>query len=111
MKLYSKQIDDALLDFEKGLESAKNEIDKNLARHFQINICLIYVRKNRIPEALKIFDEVIRYTRENNHPRELASAFPNLGTAFNNSGKPDKALSYSDSAIHVLKEHSLDAEL
>lgn len=111
IKLYTGQEDDALIDFEKGLKTSKKENDQNLVSHFQINICLIYVRKNRIPEALKMFDEVIHYARVNNHPRELASAFVNLGTAFNNIGKPEMALSYSDSAITVLKEYDLDAEL
>ncbi|MES2760966.1 MAG: ATP-binding protein [Bacteroidota bacterium] len=111
IKLYTDQVDDALIDFEKGLATAKKENDKNLASHFQINICLIYVQQKRIKEALKIFDEVIHYARENNHPRELASAFANLGSAFNNSGNPEMALSYSDSAINVMKNHALDLEL
>lgn len=111
IKLYAGQESDALIDFEKGMASAKKENDQNLVSHFQINICLIYIRTNRITEALKLFDEVIHYTRGNNHPRELASAFANLSTAFNNSGKPEIALSYSDSAIQVLKEHNLQDEL
>lgn len=111
IKLYAGQEDDALVDFEKGLVTAKKENDQNLVSHFQINICLIYVRKNRIPEALNIFNEVIHYARVNNHPRELASAFANLGTAFNNIQKHGVALSYADSAIRVLKEYDLGAEL
>jgi two-component system NarL family sensor kinase len=111
IKLYTDQVDEALIDFEKALASCKKENDKNLANHLQINMCLIYVQKNRIPEALKIFEEIISYARTNNHPRELASAFTNLASAFNNTGKPDMALSYSDSAITVLKDHSLISEL
>ncbi|MCD6016942.1 MAG: hypothetical protein K0S53_63 [Bacteroidetes bacterium] len=111
IKLYTGQDDDALVDFEKGLATSKKENDQNLVSHFQINICLIYLRKNRIPEALNIFKEVIHYARVNNHPRELASAFVNLGSAFNNIGKPEVALSYSDSAIVVLKEFDLESEL
>jgi two-component system NarL family sensor kinase len=111
IKLYTGQLDDALIDFEKALVSIKKENDKNLTVHLQINICLIYVQKNRVPEALKIFDEVIHYTRANDHPRELASGFVNLGSAFNNSGKPEMALSYLDSSINVLKSHSIFPEL
>ncbi len=111
IKLYTGQIDDALIDFEKGLESAKKENDKNLASHIQINICLIYIAKNKTDEALKIFADVINYTRTNNHPRELAAAFINLASAFNNYGQKELALAYTDSAISELKNKSLKAEL
>ena len=111
IKLYTGQIDDALIDFEKGLESAKKENDKNLASHIQINMCLIYIAKNKTDEALKIFADVINYTRTNNHPRELAAAFINLASAFNNYGKKELALAYTDSAISELKNKSLKAEL
>lgn len=111
IKLYTDQTDDALKDFEKGLELTKKENDINLASHIKINMCLIYVSKNRINDALKIFSEVIVYARENNHPRELSSAFINLSSAFNNTGKPEMALSYIDSAINVLKDYHLFVEL
>jgi two-component system NarL family sensor kinase len=111
LKLYTNQTDDALIDFEKGLELAKKENDKNLASHIQINICLIYVAKNKIDAALKIFTEVIDYARVNNHPRELSAAFINLASAFNNYGKKELALAYTDSAVNVLIKHPLDLEL
>lgn len=111
IKLYTGQTDDALIDFEKGLISAKKENDKNLASHIQINICLIFIAKNKINEALKIFAEIINYTRTNNHPRELSAAFINLASAFNNYGKKELALAYTDSAISELKNRSLKSEL
>ncbi len=111
IKLYAKQIDDALVDFEAGLKSANKENDKNLASHIQINICLIYVQKNRIKEALAIFENVINYARTNNHPRELSTAFINMSSAFNNSNNQDIAISYIDSAIVVLQKHNLNVEL
>ena len=109
--MFSSQTDDALVDFEKGLESAVKENDKNLASHIQINICLIYVKKNRVKEALAIFKNVINYARSNNHPRELSAAFINLGAEFNTSQKPELALSYLDSAINMLQNTPLKNEL
>ena len=93
------------------MESAKKENDKNLASHIQINICLIYVKKNRVKEALQIFNDVINYTRLNNHPRELSAAFINIGAEFNRSNKPKLALAYLDSSISILQKTELHLEL
>lgn len=111
IKLYTDQTDEALMDFEKALEHAKRENDRNLANHIQINICLIYIAKNKVKDALLLFEEIINYARVNNHPRELAAAFINLGSAFNTYEKKEEALSYTDSAIAVLEHHALDIEL
>jgi tetratricopeptide (TPR) repeat protein len=69
------------------------------------------VAKNKIDAALKIFTEVIDYARVNNHPRELSAAFINIASAFNNYGKKELALAYTDSAVNVLIKHPLDLEL
>lgn len=111
IKLYTDQTEDALKDFQKGLELAKKENDTHLINHIEINICLVYISTKRVNKALDLFKNVITYARSNNHPRELASAFVNLGSAFNNIGNGEMALSYSDSAINVLKNSTLIQEL
>lgn len=111
MKVYTDQNDDALIDFQKALTLARKENDRRLINHIEINICLVYILKERVKEALVIFQDVLDYSRKNNHPRELSSAFVNLGSAFLNTGKPDMALSYMDSAITVMGSHHMYFEL
>jgi len=111
IKIYTGQIDDALIDFEKGLEISRRAKDNSLINHIRINMSVVYVLKDSIKTALKTFNEVIAYARKNNHPRELASAFVNIGSAFNNTNRSAMALSYMDSAIIVLEEHKMYAEL
>lgn len=111
IKLNTDQIDDALIDFEKGLEYAKKVNDKSLINHIQINKSVVYILKDSIKDALRVFNEVIDYARTNKHPRELAAAFINIGSAFNGTNRSDMALSYMDSAINVLKHYKMYAEL
>ncbi len=111
IKLNTDQIDDALIDFEKGLQFAKKANDKSLINHIKINMSIVYILKDSIKDALKSFNEVIDYARINNHPRELASAFVNIGSAFNGTNRSNMALSYMDSAINVLQHHKMYAEL
>jgi len=111
MKLYAGQFDEALVDFEKGLVIAKKEKEKNLLSHIQINVGLVNLIKDSTKTALRLFNEVISHSRRNNHPRELASIFVNVGSAFNNTGRPEMALSYMDSAINVLEDHNMYIEL
>lgn len=110
IKLYTGQVDEALLDFEKALISAKKENNQNLISHIKLNICLIDIRKDRVKEANLIFNEIIHYARINNRPRELASAFVNISTAFNETN-PTLALAYADSSILTLKGNALNTEL
>ncbi len=111
IKIYTGQIDDALVDFEKGLQISKKENDKSLINHIQINMSVVYILKDSIKDALKTFNEVIVHARKNNHPRELASAYVNIGSAFNNTNRSAMALSYMDTAINVLEHHRMYVEL
>ncbi len=111
MKFYAGQFDEALVDFEKGLAIAKKEKEKNLMSHIQINVGLVNLIKDSTKTALRLFNEVISHSRKNNHPRELASIFVNVGSAFNNTGRPEMALFYMDSAITVLEDHKMYIEL
>jgi signal transduction histidine kinase len=111
IKLNTEQIDDALIDFEKGLQFAKKVNDKSLINHIKINMSVVYILKDSIKDALNSFNEVIDYARKNNHPRELASAFVNIGSAFNGTNRSNMALSYMDSAINVLVHHKMYSEL
>ncbi len=111
MKLYAGQFDEALVDFEKGLVIAKKENEKNLMSHIQINVGLVNLIKDSTKTALRMFNDVISHSRKNNHPRELASIFVNVGAAFNNTGRPEMALFYMDSAITVLEDHNMYVEL
>lgn len=111
MKVYTDQNDDALIDFNKALALATKENDRRLMNHIEINICLVHILKDKVKEALVIFQDVLDYSKKNNHPRELSSAFVNLGSAFLNTGKPDMALSYMDSAIIVMGNHHMYLEL
>jgi two-component system NarL family sensor kinase len=111
MKIYGNQFDEALVDFEKGLVVSKKENEKSLMNHIQINMALIYLIKDSTKTALKMFDVVVGHSRKNNHPRELASTFVNIGSAFSTTGRPEMALSYMDSASTVLKAHHMSVEL
>ncbi len=111
MKIYGGQLDEALVDFQKGLEIAKTDRDQSLINHIQINMALIYLSKDSTKTALAMFDEVVRHSRKNNHPRELASIFVNIGSSLSNTGRPAMALMYLDSAINVLREHHMYIEL
>ncbi|MES2132082.1 MAG: sensor histidine kinase [Bacteroidota bacterium] len=111
IKLNTGQIDEALIDFEKGLKFSKKINDKSLLNHIQINKSIVYILKDSIKVALTTFNDVIDYARKNNHPRELASAFVNIGSAFNGTNRSDMALSYMDSAVNVLVRHKMYSEL
>lgn len=111
MKIYANQFDEALVDFEKGLVIAKKEKEKNLMSHIQINMALVYLIKDSTKTALRMFNDVISHSRKNNHPRELASIFVNVGSSFAATGRPEMALSYMDSAIMVLEDHNMYVEL
>lgn len=111
MKIYANQFDEALVDFEKGLVIAKKEKEKNLMSHIQINMALVYLIKDSTKTALRMFNDVISHSRKNNHPRELASIFVNVGSSFVATGRPEMALSYMDSAIMVLEDHKMYVEL
>lgn len=111
MKLYAGQYDEALVDFEKGLAISEKEREQLLIDYFQINMGLVYLIKDSTKTAMRLFNDVISNSRKNKHPRELASIFVNVGSAFSNTGRPEMGLSYMDSAITVLEEHKMYVEL
>jgi two-component system NarL family sensor kinase len=111
MKLYTGQLEEALVDFEKSLRISKKENEKSLMSHIQINMALVYLIKDSTKTALRMFNEVISHSRKNNHPRELASIFVNVGSSFAMTGRPEMALPYMDSAITVLEDHKMYIEL
>lgn len=112
IKLYSGSTDEALKDFEKALILAKKEENQRLVDHIRINECVAWIDKKEFDKAIHLFqDEVIRDMRKNNGPRELSSAYINLGSCFIDVNRPDIALSYLDSATTLLEKHHIYIEL
>ncbi|MFI5150936.1 MAG: histidine kinase [Bacteroidia bacterium] len=111
LKYFTGQNKEAMEDFRKGMEQTGLEKNKRLASHIQSNMCMVYVAEGKYKEANELFSEVIAYSRTNKLPEELASAYINFGSAFQNVKKTPVALLYMDSAIAVLQAHNLDKDL
>lgn len=111
MKVYSGQEKDAMKDFQKALELAIKENNVRLANHARINVCLVLIHEKKYEEANKIFNEILRYSRKNKFPLELASTYINFGSMFVPDKKYEIALPYYDSAIVILENQHLNSEL
>lgn len=111
LKLYTGALDDALNDFQSGLESAKKHGENRLIDHIRINIAVTYFEKKEIDKAIKLYEEVINDLRKNDIPRELSSTFINLASSLFSVNKTELGKAYIDSAINVLEFHNLEHEL
>lgn len=111
LKLYTGSLDDALNDFQSGLELAQKEGEQRLIDHIRINLAITYFEKKEIEKAIELYEIVIRDLRKNDIPRELSSTYINLASSLFSVKKNDLGKAYLDSAIHVLEYHHLDAEL
>lgn len=111
IKLGAGQVKDALDDFTKGLAMAEQEKNERLASHLKINMCIVYIQTNQLDKAYKLLAQIIKYSKANNLPVELATTYINLASAFNSSGKPQIAINYVDSAIAVLQKHNIKDKL
>jgi tetratricopeptide (TPR) repeat protein len=87
IKWSSGQKEDALKDFEKALIISEKEGNSRLSSHIQLNLCMIKVEGNNPEQALKLFEKVIKYAKDNDLPKELASNYLNLSSAFSNSNR------------------------
>jgi two-component system NarL family sensor kinase len=107
IKWSSGQKEEALKDFEKALIVAEKEGNSRLSSHIQLNLCMIKVEGNNPEQALKLFEKVIKYAKDNDLPKELASNYLNLSSAFSNSNRTVEAMQYIDSSIILLKSENI----
>jgi len=111
LKLYTGSLDDALNDFQSGIELAKKSGEQRLIDHIRINMAITYFDKKEINKAITLYEEVLNDLRKNDNPRELASTFINLASSLFVEKKIDLGKAYIDSAIKVLEIHNLNHEL
>lgn len=107
IKYYSGEIGAAETDFKLGLVRAERDRSYRVASHLKMNLCLCYARQQKKEDLYALFAEVIKFSRENNLPVEMASNYLNLGSTLMDEEDFSGAATYLDSALLVGEKYGL----
>ena len=95
INLYDNRL--ALFYFNKALTLKTSAWRKAAARN---NIAFVYTLQNRHKDAIKIFEDLLKYEGAKKFPEDYAATLNNLGFCYFKTNNP-KAISYLDQALKL----------
>lgn len=107
LKMDAGQRREASSDFLQALEAAEKDNNERLAQHLRINLALTFINQPGGRKSDSLLRLVSAYSRKNNLPVELASAYANIANAFLRAENYKNAEIYYDSSLAILEQHKI----
>ena len=104
---YSHNADSTLFYANKSLKIAKKINDKDNVFYSKLEIAGVHDRQENYKKAIKEFEELIHYAKENNLIQHCADVYINYTRALINDKQLDKALIKSLEALELARKHDL----